>query len=184
LNQGDGAAHGGFGGHVTNHHAPGAAREAAVGDQAHALAQTRTDERTGGRQHLGHAGPALGAQVAQHHHVAGLDPAVQDGLERRLLVIEDAGRAGELNGDVFRGGGEDGSRTSASDAIEDLQGIAGDAAEDPGGVVGFVPHEDSAGLFPSIRREMEAGQGAHERTGGRAQEKKARARSRKDRRTG
>jgi small Trp-rich protein len=65
----------GLGRHVADHHAPGAAGEAAVGDQAHALAQALADQRAGGRQHLGHARAALGAEVAQHHHVAGHDLA-------------------------------------------------------------------------------------------------------------
>jgi hypothetical protein len=60
VDEGDGAAGRRFGRHVADHHAPGAAGEAAVGDQAHALAQARADQRAGGRQHLGHAGPPLG----------------------------------------------------------------------------------------------------------------------------
>ena len=75
VHQRDLAAVVGLGRHVADHHAPGAAGEAAVGDQAHALAQALADQRAGGRQHLGHARAALGAQVAQHHHVAGDDLA-------------------------------------------------------------------------------------------------------------
>ena len=41
----------------------------AVGDQAHRLAQALSDERTGGRQHLGHARSAFGAEVTQHSRV-------------------------------------------------------------------------------------------------------------------
>ena len=94
MDERDGATRGGLGRHVANHHAPGAAREAAVGDQAHAFAQSCANQRAGGGQHFGHAGAAFGAQVAQDHHVAGHDAARQNGFERGLLVLEHAGRAG------------------------------------------------------------------------------------------
>ena len=46
--------------HMADHHAPGAAGEAAVGDQARPLAQAGADQRAGRRQHLGMPGPPLG----------------------------------------------------------------------------------------------------------------------------
>ncbi len=50
--------------------AVGSAGEAAVGHQGHVLAQPRPHDRRGGREHLGHAGAALGALIADDHHVA------------------------------------------------------------------------------------------------------------------
>src|SRR5690606_25991176 len=49
----------------------------------------------GGIEHLLHARPAARAFVADDHHVTGLDPIAQDGLHRRLLALEHAGRPGE-----------------------------------------------------------------------------------------
>ncbi|CQR33060.1 hypothetical protein THICB1_30021 [Thiomonas arsenitoxydans] len=94
LHQGDGAAHHGFGGDVADDHAPGAAGEPAVGDKPNRLTQPRAHKCRRGREHLGHAGAALGPKVAQHHDVAGLDLAGQNGFERALLVVEHARGAG------------------------------------------------------------------------------------------
>ena len=77
----------GLGRDVADDQAVGAAGEAAVGDQADRVAQTRADDRRGRRQHLAHAGAALRPFVADHQHVAGLDPAGEDRLERVLLAI-------------------------------------------------------------------------------------------------
>ena len=95
MDQPNGAAHRGFGCHMTHHHAPSGTRESAIGDQAHALTQTCTNQCAGGGQHLGHARAAFGAEVAQDHHIAGFDVAVQDGFECRLLVVKHTGGAGD-----------------------------------------------------------------------------------------
>ena len=60
---------------VADHHAVGAAGEAAVGDQADGFAEPRADQRRGRREHLAHARAALRPLVADHHHVARLDLA-------------------------------------------------------------------------------------------------------------
>ena len=78
---------------VADDHAPGAAREAAVGHEPDALPEPLADEGARGGEHLRHAGRAAGTEVAQHHHVARLDPAREDRGERRLFVLEHAGRA-------------------------------------------------------------------------------------------
>jgi hypothetical protein len=96
LNQRNGTAHGGLRGHMTDHHAVGAPGETPVGDQPHAVAQTRTDDGRGGGQHLAHPRPALRALVADHQHVAGMDVPAEDGLQARLLGIEHARRTGDL----------------------------------------------------------------------------------------
>ena len=93
VDQRNRAAHSRFGGHVADHHAPGAAREAAIGYQAHALAESRANQRASGRQHFGHARAAFGAKVAQNHHVARDDLAVQNRFEGGLLVVKHTGRA-------------------------------------------------------------------------------------------
>ena len=83
MQQRDGAAHGGLGGHVAHHGAVAGAGEAAVGDQRHVVAQALADDGGSDRQHLLHPRPALGAFVADDYDVAGLDFAPLDGLERR-----------------------------------------------------------------------------------------------------
>jgi hypothetical protein len=60
----------------------------------------------GGRQHLAHAGPALGAFVADDDDVALLDLAVEDALQRLFFGSKHDGAAGEaqafLAGDLSR----------------------------------------------------------------------------------
>jgi len=41
-------------------------------------------------------GPPLGALVANHDHIAGLNTIIQDGLHGGLFGVEDASRAGDL----------------------------------------------------------------------------------------
>jgi hypothetical protein len=61
LHQRDRAALVGLGRHVADHHAPGAAGEAAVGDQADRLAQALADQRAEvGASISGMPGPPLG----------------------------------------------------------------------------------------------------------------------------
>ena len=52
------------------------------------------DDRRGHLEHLPHPGAAGRALVADHDHVAGVDPAGLDDGEAVLLALEDAGRAG------------------------------------------------------------------------------------------
>ena len=88
--------------------APG---EAPVGDEHRGVAQTRAHYRAGYRQHLLHARSALGTLVAHDHHIAVLDFAVDDGVERGALAVEhtrralvrDVLRAGDLDDRAFRG---------------------------------------------------------------------------------
>src|SRR3546814_2674373 len=69
-------------------HSPGTAREPAIGDQANGITQARTNQRSRWRQHLWHAGTALGTQVAQHHDIAGLDLAIENRSEARRVGKE------------------------------------------------------------------------------------------------
>src|SRR5438105_6892473 len=69
----------GLGRDVPHDHAPGAAREAAIGDEADRFAEPLADERGSGRQHLAHAGTALRSLVADDDDVARLDPVGEDG---------------------------------------------------------------------------------------------------------
>ena len=80
---------------MAHHHAPGAARETAIGDESHAFAQTSADQRARRGQHFRHTGAALGPQITQHHHIPCDDFAGQDGFQGRLLIVEHTGRAGD-----------------------------------------------------------------------------------------
>src|SRR5829696_8069564 len=64
------------------------AREAPVGDQRHLLAHALAIKCGSGRQHLAHAGAALGAFIADHDHRALGDLALLDRREALLLAIE------------------------------------------------------------------------------------------------
>jgi hypothetical protein len=90
LHQADGAALGRLRRDVADGQARGAAGEAPVGDQRAGLAQALGLQVAGRVEHLLHAGAALGALVADQHHVAGLDLVGQDGGDGGLLALEDA----------------------------------------------------------------------------------------------
>ncbi|SII46516.1 Uncharacterised protein [Mycobacteroides abscessus subsp. abscessus] len=77
--------------------------EAAVGDEEDVLADARALDRTGDREHLAHARPALGAFVADDDDVTLLQFAVQHRVHRRLFLVEDPGRAFEDVGVEARG---------------------------------------------------------------------------------
>src|SRR5438128_3472331 len=78
LDKGDRPADPGLRGDVADHQAMGPAGEAAIGDQADALAESLSDQRRGDRQHLTHARPADRALAADDDHIAGLDLAPLD----------------------------------------------------------------------------------------------------------
>ena len=58
------------------------------------FARAHARDRRGRREHLAHARAALRALVADDDDVAGDDPAAEDRLDRVLLGVEDARRAG------------------------------------------------------------------------------------------
>ena len=95
MDECDVSASGSLWSNVAHHHAPRATGETSVGDQAYAFAQTSTNQGTGGCQHFRHTWPAFGAEVTQNHDIACFDLAVQDGFERRLLVVKHAGWASD-----------------------------------------------------------------------------------------
>ena len=68
--QGDGAALLGLRRHVADDKAVAAAAEAPVGDESAVLPEARAHDGAGGRQHLRHAGPTLGALIPNHYHGA------------------------------------------------------------------------------------------------------------------
>ena len=80
-------------GDVADAQAGGAAGEPAVGHQQHVLAETRALDGAGDRQHLAHAGPALGPLVANDNHIIGFDLSLLHCRESILLAIEHASRA-------------------------------------------------------------------------------------------
>ena len=102
MDERDVSASSSFRGDVANHHAPGATRKTSVCDQAYAFTQASTNQGAGGRQHFWHSRTAFGSEVAQDHDIACFDLAVQDGFERRLLVVKHAGWAGDDG--VFQAG--------------------------------------------------------------------------------
>ena len=76
--------------------AAGTAREAAIGDQSHAFAESRAHDVGGGREHFLHAGSATGTLVADDHAVASLDHALEDAVAGFFLGFEDHGWTAEL----------------------------------------------------------------------------------------
>ena len=93
LHQADGSTDGGFGGHMANHEAIGAAAEAAIGDQCHLLAEALAHDGGCRGEHLAHAGTPHGALVAHHHHIARLDLAIENGRQAGFLTLKHPGRA-------------------------------------------------------------------------------------------
>ena len=118
LHQGDGAAVLGFGRDVADDEAVRAAGEAAVGDEGDVVAQAGADDGAGGREHLGHAGAALGAFVADDDDVAFLDLLLLQAVEHVFFAVVAAGGAGEFEaffaGDF--GDGAVGAEVAAHDA--------------------------------------------------------------------
>ena len=96
FDQADGAAGSSLGADVADGCAAACAGEAAVGDEGHGLIQLHTGQSGGGVEHLAHTGAALGALVADDHHIARNDLACVDGCNGGLLAVEHAGRAGVL----------------------------------------------------------------------------------------
>ncbi len=95
LRQRDHAARRGLRRRVADRQPAGAAREPSVGDQGAGPAESLPLQEAGRVQHLLHAGTAAGPFVPDEHHVAGLDLAAQDALDRGLLALEDLRRARE-----------------------------------------------------------------------------------------
>src|SRR3546814_7244836 len=80
---------------MTDAEAARGTREAAVGDERHRLAQALAVDGGGRGQHLAPAGAALRPLVADDDHVAGLHLVLHHRLERVLLAVDAARRAGE-----------------------------------------------------------------------------------------
>ena len=94
--QADGAALGRLRPDMADAEAARRAGEPSVRDQRHRLAEAAPVDRGGRRQHLAHAGPALGAFIADDDDIARLDAPVDHGVEGVLLAVEAARRALEL----------------------------------------------------------------------------------------
>ena len=123
--QGDGAAVDGLGGDVADDEAVAAAGEAAVGDEGDVVEHAGAGQGAGGGEHLGHAGAALGALVADDDDIPLLDAALLEALDHRLLGVEHAGGAGELRallagdlGDAAAGGERAAQDADVADALE------------------------------------------------------------------
>ena len=68
--------------------AAGSTREPAVGNQRDGGAQTHSDDGGCRVQHLAHARTALGAFIADYHHVALMNPAALDGVDCILFAVK------------------------------------------------------------------------------------------------
>src|SRR5580700_1788416 len=95
ADQPDRAAHGGLRTDMADAEAARRAGEPAVGDQRDLAAHALTVERSGGRQHLTHAGAAFRALITDDQHVAFPIRPVLDGFEASFLAVEAARRPGE-----------------------------------------------------------------------------------------
>ncbi len=73
---------------MTDGEAAGCARETAVSEQRHRVAEAGADDRRGHREHLAHPRTAGRSLVADDHHVARLDGLLLDRLEGLLLAVE------------------------------------------------------------------------------------------------
>ncbi len=93
--QGDGSTCLRFRSDVPHNKAMTAAGETAVCQQRHILAQTRTNDGAGRREHLRHAGAALGAFKADHDDVPFLNFSLFQPGQHGLFRIIDAGIAFE-----------------------------------------------------------------------------------------
>ena len=78
---------------MSHHESVAGAAEAAIGDQGHRFSQAFADDRRGHAQHFAHAGAALGAFIADHHHIAFLNALFRHGGHGGFFGIEDARRA-------------------------------------------------------------------------------------------
>ena len=110
---------------MANGSAAGSAGEAAIGDEGHGLVQLHAGQSGGGVEHLTHTGAALGAFVADDHHIAGYDLACVDGRNGGLLAVEDAGRAGVLLHLRGNGAALDYAAVRCDVAPQDLQTAGG-----------------------------------------------------------
>ena len=79
---------------VTRHEPARRAREPAVGQQRHRIAEPRAHDRARHRQHLAHARPAARSLVADDDDVARLDRTGLHRRERVFLAVEHARRTG------------------------------------------------------------------------------------------
>src|SRR4051794_38269312 len=86
----------GFRRDVADHQPMGSAREAAVGQECHGIAETLADECRRHGQHLLHPWTADRALVADHDDVAGIDRLRSNGVVAGGLRVEDARGAGVL----------------------------------------------------------------------------------------
>ena len=95
LDQRDRAAFLSLGRDVADDKAVRAAGESAVGHQRHVVAQAGAHDGRSRREHLGHAGAALGPFVADDDHVALFDLLLLERGEHVFFGVEDLGRAAE-----------------------------------------------------------------------------------------
>src|SRR5690606_34170550 len=144
LDEGDDPAARGLGGGVPDGQPGRAAGEPPVGDQRARLAEPAALEEGRRVQHLLHAGAALGALVADHDDVTGLDLPAEDALDGVVLRLEHHGGAGERPQLLLDAGGLDDRAVGGDVAAQD-----GEAAV---GGVGVLDGADAAVLAVQVER--------------------------------
>ena len=117
---------------------PGAAGEAAVGQQGDVPVPADPGDRRGRREHLPHPRAALRSLVTDDDHIALTDFSVQDRLHGRLLRIEDAGRTGVSEHRVVHSGTFDDASLRGEVSKQDRQSA--------GRVVGCLQRVDDFGV--------------------------------------
>src|SRR5579875_83338 len=96
AHEGDGSAHLGLRGNVTNHEPARGSGEPPVGHESNLVAQPLPNERGGDLEHLPHPRPSPWPLVSYHDDVAGDDLSPRDRFERELLPVKDLGAPPEL----------------------------------------------------------------------------------------
>ena len=129
----------------------GAAREPPVGEQGADLAEALRFQIAGRIEHLLHARPAARALIADDDHVARLDLAAEDALDRRLLALEDARPPGKHQDRGIDAGGLHDGTVDGDVAVE--HGKAAVLGE------GMLDVADDAVLTVGVERRRSGGPG-------------------------
>src|SRR5687768_5440189 len=87
---------------MSNHEPMTPTGESSVSDQGNFVAESAPHDGAGGTQHFTHARPTARTFVADHHHVAWLHLAGENGRGGAFFTVEDSRRAGETQAFLAR----------------------------------------------------------------------------------
>ena len=121
LQQGERPAGGGLGADVADAGAGRSAGESAVGNQSDAVVEPDALDGGGGGEHFLHSRPAARAFIANHDHVARLDPSADDSFVGLGFGVEDHGGAGVFEHFRANAGGLDHRPLRRQIAVKDHQ---------------------------------------------------------------